>query len=114
MQLFTGLEAHRLARSNAHFRPGPGVPPDPRFPGTNIKDAEPAQLNPLPFRERAFQGLEHRIDCSLSLVPLQAGALNHLVNDVLFYQGFPPSGQVFVSSLILEIFAAIVNAARLP
>jgi hypothetical protein len=114
VKLFAGFEANGFAGGDADFRAGAGVASDPGFAGTDIKDAEAAQFNALAFGERALESLEYSIHSSLSLIPLQSGALNHLVNDVLLYQGFPPSGEVSVSRLIVEIFHPIVNALRLP
>jgi hypothetical protein len=36
------------------------------------------------------------------------------VNDVLFYQGFLPSGGRSIFKVIVEMFDGIVNAPRLP
>ena len=114
MQLFSRLKSNRLAGSDADFGSGAGIPADASFARTNIEDTEPAQFDPLAFGEGALQALEYRIDSRLGLVALQASAFNHLVNDVLFYQGFPPSGEVSVSTLIVETFAGIVNVTDLP
>jgi hypothetical protein len=113
MELFSGLEAYGFARSDADLGPGAGIPADAGFPRTDIEHTKAAQLDALAFGEGALEGLKYGIHSGLSLVPLQAGAFDHLVNDVLFYQGFPPSGEVSVSRLIVETFAGIVNAARL-
>jgi hypothetical protein len=114
VKLFAGLEANGFAGSDADFGAGAGVSSDPCLAGTDIEDAKSAQFDTLAFGERALESLKYGIDSSLGLIALQAGALNHLVNDVLFYQGFPPSGEVSVSRLILEMFHPIVNALRLP
>jgi len=114
VKLFTGFEANGFAGGDADLGAGAGVASDPCFAGTDVEDAKAAQFDAPAFGERALESLEYGIDSSLGLIPLQAGALNHLVNDVLFYQAFPPSGEVSVSRLILEIFHPIVNALRLP
>ena len=114
MKFLAGFEANGLAGSDADFGSGAGIAADAGFAGTDVEDAEAAELDALAFGKRALQGLEYRIDSGLGLVALQAGALNHLVNDVLLYQGFPPSGEVSVSRLIVETFAGIVNVAALP
>jgi hypothetical protein len=113
MELLAGLEAHGFAGSDADFGAGARIAPDARFAGADIEDAKAAQLDALAFGERALEGLEYCIDSRLGFVALQPGAFNHLVNDVLFYQGVPPSGEVSVSTLIVEIFDGIVNAAHL-
>jgi hypothetical protein len=114
VKLFAGFEANGFAGGDADLGAGAWIASDTRFAGTDVEDAKAAQFDALAFGERALQSLEYGIDSSLGLIPLQAGALNHLVNDVLFYQGFPPSGEVSVSRLIVEIFHPIVNALRLP
>jgi hypothetical protein len=111
VKFLAGLEANGLAGGDADLGSGAGIAADTGLPGTDIEDAKAAQFDALALGERALEGFEYGIDSSLGLIALQAGALNHLVNDVLFYQGFPPSGEVSVSRLILEIFASIVNVA---
>jgi hypothetical protein len=114
MEFFTGFEANGFAGGDADFSAGAWIASDPRFPRADIEDAEATQFDTLAIGERALESLEYGIDSSFGLIALQAGALNHLVNDVLLYQGFPPSGEVSVLRLILEIFDPIVNAVRLP
>jgi hypothetical protein len=114
MKLFAGFEADRFAGSDADLGAGAGVASDAGFARADVKDAKAAQLDALTFGEGALEGLEYGIDRGLGFVALQAGALNHLVNNVLFYQGFPPSGEVSRSQVIVEIFTGIVNAGRLP
>jgi hypothetical protein len=114
VKLFAWLEAHRFAGRDADFRAGAGVAPDAGLARADVEDTEAAQFDALTFGESALESLEYGIDSSLGLIPLQAGALNHLVNDVLFYQGFPPSGELSVLRVIVETFDGIVNAARVP
>jgi hypothetical protein len=114
VKLFAGLEAHRFAGRDADFSASAGVAPNAGLARADIKDAESAQFDALAFGESALESLEHGVDSSLGLIPLQAGALNHLVNDVLFYQGFPPSGELSVLRVIVETFDGIVNAPRVP
>lgn len=114
MKLFAGFEANGFAGSDADLGAGAWIASDPCFARTDVEDAKAAQFDALAFGERMLERLEYGIDSSLGFVPLQTGALNHLVNDVLLYQGFPPSGEVSVSWLIVEIFHPIVNALRVP
>jgi hypothetical protein len=114
VKLFARLKAHRFAGCDTNFSAGAGVAPNAGLARADIKDSESAQFDALTFGESALQSLEHGVDSSLGLIPLQAGALNHLVNDVLFYQGFPPSGELSVLRVIVETFDGIVNAARVP
>lgn len=114
MEFFTGLEADRLAWGDTDFGAGAGIATDPGLPGADVEDAEAAQFDPLPVGERFFERLEDRVHSRLGLVALQSRALNHLVNNVLFYQDFPPSGELPDSVVIVESFGGIVNVARLP
>jgi hypothetical protein len=114
MEFLARLEADGFAGCNADFSPSARITADAGFAGTNVKDAESAELDALAFGESALESLEYGVDSRFGFVALQPGALNHLVNDVLFYQGFPPAGEVSVLRLIVETFDGIVNAARLP
>jgi hypothetical protein len=114
VEFLARLEANRFARGNADFGSGAGITADSGLAGPNVEDPEAAELDALTFGESALKGLEYGVDRSLGFIALQPGALDHLVNDVLFYQDFPPSGEVSVSRLIVEMFDGIVNAACLP
>jgi len=114
VEFFAGLEADGFAGSDADFGPGAGVAADAGLAGTDVEDAKAAELDALAFGEGALEALEDGIHSGFGLVALQAGALNHLVNDVLFDQGLLRSGAGSDSRLIVEIFCDIVNVARLP
>ncbi|HVT96892.1 MAG TPA: hypothetical protein VHE33_05245 [Acidobacteriaceae bacterium] len=114
VQFFPRLKANCLARGDADFGSGARIPANSGFAGTDVENTEAAEFNPLTLCKSPLQALEDRIDSSLGLVALQAGAFDHLVNDVLLYQGFPPSGEVSVSTLIVETFDGIVNVAAVP
>jgi len=114
VQLFAGLEPDGLTGSDADFGSGAGVASDAGLAGADIKDPKTAKLDALPVGQRFFEGLENGIDRGFSLVPLEPGSLNHLVNDVLFYQGVPPSGELPDLVVIVESFSNIVNGLRLP
>jgi hypothetical protein len=114
VEFFSWLEADGFARSDADFSSGAGIAADAGLARTDVENAEAAQLDTLSLGEGALEGFEYGIDGSFSLVALQAGALNHLVNDVLFYQGFLRSGERCVSRLIVEMFCRIVNVPPLP
>jgi hypothetical protein len=112
VEFLAGLEADGLAGSDADLSAGSRVAADPGLAGANIENTKTAKLNALTFGECPLEGLENSIDGGFGFVALQPGPFNHVVNDVLFYQGFPPSGDVSDSRLILETFNSIVNAAR--
>jgi hypothetical protein len=114
VQFFAGLETDGFTWGNADFGPGARVASDAGFARAHVEDAEAAQLDALTLGKGALEGFEYGIDSGLCFVALQSGALNHLVNNVLFYQGVPPSPEVSLFRLIVEIFDGIVNAARLP
>lgn len=92
VEFFARLEANGFSRSDADLGSGARVASNAGFAGANIENAEAPQLDPLSLGQRPFEGLENGIDGSLGFVALEACALNHLVDDVLFYQAVPPSG----------------------
>ena len=114
VEFLARLEADRFAWGDADFSAGAGIAADAGLARTHVEDPKAAELDALTFGEGALEGFEYGIDSGFGFITLQPGALNHLVNDVLFYQGFPPSAEVSVSRLIVEMFDGIVNAARLP
>lgn len=114
MQFLAGLEADCFARRDTHLGAGTRIAPNAGFARPNIEDAEAAQFDSLPFGKRSFQGFEDRVHRRFSLIPLQPGTLNHLMNNVLFNQCLPPSGRSSDLIVIVETFSCIVNAAALP
>ena len=114
MQFFAGLEADGFARRDADLGAGARIAANAGFAGTHVEDAEAAQFDALALGERVLEGLEHCVDSRFSLVALQAGALNHLVNNVLFYQCLPPAGEVSELKLSVETFSIVVNAPGVP
>jgi len=114
VQFFSRLETDGFSWRDADLGAGARVAADAGLAGTHVEDAEAAQLDPLALGQGAFERLEDRVDSRLGLVALQAGAFNHLVNNVLFYQGFLRSGESCSSTLIVESFRTVVNAPRLP
>jgi hypothetical protein len=113
VEFLAGLKAHGFAGGDADFGAGSRIPPNPGLPRAHIEHPKAPQLDPLAFSQGPLQGLENGVHGRLGLVPLQTGPLNHLMNNVLFYQGFLPSRGLPSSCLMLETFSAIVNAATL-
>lgn len=113
VQFFSGLEANGFSRSDTDFGASAGIAADAGFPGPHVEDAKAAELDALAFSQSVLQRFEDGIDGSLGLVALEAGTLNHLVNNVLFYQGVLPSDGCSDLWLIVETFSSIVNAASL-
>jgi len=86
MELFAGLEAHGLAGGDADLSAGAGIAADAGLAGADAEHAEAAQFNAFTGSQRLFQAFEDRIYRCFSLGARQAGALNHLMNDVLLDQ----------------------------
>ena len=86
MQFLAGLETHSLAWGNADLGPGAGIAADAGFAGANAENAKSAQFDALAGGEGLLQALEDRIHSSFCLRARQAGALDNLMDDVLFNQ----------------------------
>jgi hypothetical protein len=104
MKFLAGFEANGFARSDADFGSGSRIAPDACFSRTHIEDTEAAQFNALTLGQSPLKAFEYGIDRGFGFVPLEAGTLNHLVNDVLFYQGLLRSGGWSDSVVIVETF----------
>ena len=114
VQFLTRLETNRLARSDTDLGAGAWIAPDTGFPRPHVENSKTAQLDSLPISEGSLQRLEDCIDRGFGLVALQAGTLNHLVNDVLFNQCLPPSGALSNLEVSVEMFWSIVNVPGVP
>ena len=86
MELFAGLEANSFARGDADLSARTGIAANAGLAGPNAEYAEAAKFNPLARCQRLFQALEDCIYRCFCLRARQAGALNHLMNDVLLDQ----------------------------
>jgi len=97
VQLFAGLETHGFAGGDAYLSAGAGIAADAGLAGANAEDAEAAQFEALAGREGLFKSFENRIHSRFSLGARQAGALNHLMNDVLLDQWSFLALRVFIN-----------------
>jgi len=86
MQFLAGLEPHRFSGSDADFGSGAGIATDSGFAGADTEDAESAQLNAFAGGQCLLEAFENRIDGCFGLCAGQAGAFNHVMDDVLFNQ----------------------------
>jgi hypothetical protein len=118
VQLLARLEANGLSGGNADLSPGAGVAADAGFARADTENAESAQLNALAGCESLLKTLEDRIHGCFGLGARQAGALNHVMNDVLLNQGSLLAQVNWLSlgtashTLILQILRRLGNGLR--
>jgi hypothetical protein len=86
VEFLSGFEANSFTRSNAYFSAGSGIAANAGLAGPYAENPKSAQLNALPGGEGLLQTFEDRINRGLRLGPWQAGALNHVMNNVLLNQ----------------------------
>jgi hypothetical protein len=91
MELFTGLEADSLARSDLNLRSSPRVPTDSGLPWFDGEDSEAAKLNSVASNERLFHAVEDSVHRSLRFCSWQASSLNNPLDEILFYHSGSPS-----------------------
>lgn len=86
VQFLTGLEPYRLTGRDAHLGAGAGVPANAGLASTNAEYPKAAELDALSGSQGLFQPLENGIHGRLRLGAGKAGALNHVMYDVLLDQ----------------------------
>jgi hypothetical protein len=86
MQFLARLEAHCLARSDAHFGACAWVAANASFAGADAEYAKSAKFDALSGGQGLLKALEDRIHRSFCLRARQARALDYLMDDVLFNQ----------------------------
>ena len=86
MQFLPGFEPHRFARCDADFGSGAGIATDSGFASADAEDAESAQFDSFAGSQRLLQAFEDRVDGCFSLGARQTGALDYVMDDVLFNQ----------------------------
>ena len=84
LQLFTRFEAHGLARWDADFCAGAWVATDAGFAGTNVKDSEAPQFDPISLRQSLFHALKDGFHSHFSLRLGDARLVHDFVDDVEF------------------------------
>jgi hypothetical protein len=86
MELFSGLEAYCFARGDADLGSSAGIAADAGFSGADAENAKSAQFDALACGEGLLEALEDGIHGSFCLGARQAGALDYVMDDVLFNQ----------------------------
>ena len=86
VQFLAGLEADSFAGSDADFGAGAGIAADAGFAGADAEDAKSAQFDALAGGQSLLEALEDRIHGCFRLGARQAGALDDVMDDVLFNQ----------------------------
>jgi hypothetical protein len=86
MQFLAGLETHGFSGGNADFSAGTGVAANSGFACADTEDAKSAQFDALSGRKSLFEALEDGINGGFRLGARQAGALDHVMDDVLLNQ----------------------------
>jgi hypothetical protein len=86
MQFLAWLETNSLAGCDAHFGAGAGIAANPGFAGADTENAESAQFDALPRGQGLLEALEDRIHRGFRFGPRQSGALDYMMDDVLFNQ----------------------------
>src|SRR5664280_2441551 len=87
MQFLARFKADRFAGRDAHLGAGSWVATDAGFAGAYTEDAKTAQFDALTGGESLLKALEDRIHRGFCLGAGQAGALNYMMDDVLFDHG---------------------------
>jgi hypothetical protein len=86
VQFLAGLEADSFSWGYAHFGSGAGIATDAGFTGADAEDAESAKFDALACGQCLLESFEDGVNCGFCLCARQAGALNHVMDDVLFNQ----------------------------
>lgn len=86
VQFFAGLEADCLSWSDADFSPGAGIAADSCFAGANAEYTKSAQFDALAGCQRLLEAFEDRVDGCFGFCARQTGALDYVMDDVLFNQ----------------------------
>ncbi len=86
MQFLAGLEPNCFSGSDADFSSGTRIAADAGFAGADAENAKSAQFNALARGQGLLQAFEDRVDGGFGLRTRQAGALDYLMDDVLFNQ----------------------------
>jgi hypothetical protein len=110
VQVFSGLEAHRLAGGDADFSAGAGVAADACFACADAENSESAQFDALACCESLFEALENRIHSSFGLAAGKARALDYVMDDVLLNQWGNLAGATLKTVLRLTVEMLQVSA----
>ncbi len=86
MEFLARLEAYGLAGGYADFGTGAGIAADTGFAGADAENAKSAQFDALAGGQGLFEALNFRIHLGLGLGTRKAGALDYMMDNVLFNQ----------------------------
>src|SRR5437764_13945196 len=77
LQIFTGLEADRASRRDAHFLAGAGIAADTALARLDLEDAESAKLDAFAALHGNPHGVEHGVDGYLGFDLGNVGGFRH-------------------------------------
>jgi hypothetical protein len=86
VQFLAGLEPYRFAGSDADLGSGAGIAANAGFASADTEYTKSAQFDALTRSQSLLQALEDRVNGCFGLGAWQAGALDYVMNDVLFNQ----------------------------
>jgi|SRR5579862_9010187 len=86
MQFLARFKPHCFARCNADLGSGAGIATDSSFASAHAEDAKSAQFDALARSQCLFQAFEDCVDGCFGLCARQTGALDYVMDDVLFNQ----------------------------
>ncbi len=86
MKFLARLESNGFARGYADFGTGAGITADAGFAGADAENAKSAQFDALAGSQGLFEALKYRIHRGLGLGTRKAGALDYMMDNVLFNQ----------------------------
>jgi hypothetical protein len=90
VEFLARFEANGFTGGDGDFGSGTRVASDAGFAGTDIEDAEAAQLDAITFGKSLFQAFKYGIDRSFRLITWKARTLDDVMDNVLFYQRVHP------------------------
>jgi len=90
VQVLAGFEANGAAGSNADLSASARIASNSGFAGSDVEDAEAAQLDAVAARECPLEAFKNGFDGGLGFYAGQSGTLNYLMYDVLLNQWLPP------------------------
>ena len=86
MEFLAGLEADGFSGCDADLGPGSRIAADAGFTRADAENAKSAQFDALAGGQGLFEALKYGIHRRLGLSAREAGALDYMMDDVLFNQ----------------------------
>jgi hypothetical protein len=90
VKFFARFKANGFTGGDGDFGSGTRVSADAGFAGTDIEDAEAAQLDTITVGKSLFQAFKYGIDRSFCLIARKTRTLDDVMDNVLFYQRVHP------------------------